>query len=62
VPCLLVIVTEGDDRLDLFSYEQFSQRVRVVAFIGNESAKVEFGEQRFCLAEVMTFTTSQNEL
>ena len=51
-----------DDHLDLFGCEQFSQRVRIIAFIGNDSVKMERGEQRFSLGKVMALAASQDEL
>ena len=62
VPLLLAIAARRDDHFDLFGCEQFSQRVRIVAFIGDDSVKIERGEQRFSLGEIMAFTTSQAEL
>ena len=59
---LLAIAARRDDDSDLFGCEQFSQRVGTVAFIGDDSVKMERGEQRFSLGEVMAFTPSQDEL
>ena len=51
-----------DDHLDLVGCEQLSQRVRIVAFIGDDGIKMERGEQRFSLGHIMAFTPSQDEL
>ncbi len=59
---LLAIAAGRDDHLYLIGCEQLSQRVRTVAFIGNSGIKMERGEQRFSLGEVMAFTPSQDEL
>jgi len=56
------IATGGDDHLYLSRCEQLSQRVGVVAFIGNDGVKIEGGEQRFSLGHIMAFTTGQYEL
>jgi len=58
---LLAIATSRDCHLYLSVCEQFSQRVRTVAFIGNGSVKLEKGEQRFSLGKVMAFSASQDE-
>ena len=47
---------------DLFGCEQFSQRVGIIAFIGDDSAKMERCEQRFSLGKVMALSASQDEL
>lgn len=62
MPRLLAIAAGRDDRLYLLSCEQVSQRVRIVAFIGNNGVKMERGEQRFSLGHIMAFTTGQDEL
>ncbi len=62
VPWLLAIAVERDDRLYLLGCEQVSQRVRIVAFIGNSGVKMEKGEQRFSLGHIMAFTSGQYEL
>ena len=62
VPWLLAIAVGRDDRFYLLSCEQLSQRVRIVAFIGNNGVKMERGEQRFSLGHIMAFTTGQDEL
>ncbi len=62
VPWLPTIAAGRDDHLDLVDCEQLSQRVRSVAFIGNNGIKMERGEQRFSLGEVMAFSASQDEL
>ena len=49
VPWLLSIAAGRDDHLYLLGCETCSQRVRIVAFIGNDSIKVESGERRFSL-------------
>ncbi len=59
---LFAITARRDDHLDLFGCEQFSLRVRIVAFIGNDSVKMESCEQRFSLGKVMALTASQDEL
>ena len=53
IPRLLAMAARRDDDNDLFGCEKFTQGVRTVAFIGNESIKMERGEQRFSLGEVM---------
>ncbi len=62
VSWLFAIATRGDDHLDLLGCEQFSQRVGIVAFIGNDGVKIEGGEQRFSLGHIMAFTSGQYEL
>ena len=59
---LLAMAARRDDHLDLFGCEQFSQRVGIIAFIGDNSVKMERCEQRFSLGEVMAFPASQDEL
>ena len=61
VPWLLAIAARRDDHLDLLGCEQDAKRVRIIAFVGNDSVKVEWSEQRFSLGDVMTFTARQNE-
>ena len=62
VPRLLTIAAERNHHLDLLGCEQLSQRVGIVAFIGNNGVKMERGEQRFSLGHIMAFTPSQDEL
>ena len=62
VPWLPAIAAGRDDHLYLLGCEQVSQRVRIVAFVGNNSVKMERGEQRFSLGHIMAFTPSQDEL
>ena len=62
MPRLLAIAAGRDDHLYLLNCEQFSQRVRIVAFIGNNGIEMERGEQRFSLGHIMAFTTGQDEL
>ena len=62
VPWLLSIAAGGDDHLYLLGCEQLSQRVRIVAFVGNYGIKIERGEQRFGLGHVMALTPGQDEL
>jgi hypothetical protein len=59
---LLTIAAERNHHLDLLGCEQLSQRVGIVAFIGNNGVKMERGEQRFSLGHIMAFTPSQDEL
>ena len=59
---LLAIAAGGDDHLYLLDCEQLSQRVRIVAFVGNNGVIIERGEQRFSLGHVMALTPGQNEL
>ena len=59
---LFAMAARRDDHLDLFGCEQFSQRVGIIAFIGDDSVKMERCELRFSLGEVMAFPTSQDEL
>ena len=58
---LFTIAAGRDARLYLLSCEQVSQRVRIVAFIGNNGVKMDRGEQRFSLGHIMAFTTGQDE-
>ena len=58
----LAVAARRDDDSDLLGCERFSQRVGTVAFVGNNGIKLERGEQRFSLGEVMAFTPSQDEL
>jgi len=62
VPWLLAIAAERDDHLYLLGCEQLSQRVRIVAFVGNNGVKIERGEQRFSLGHIMALTPGQDEL
>ena len=62
VPCLLPIAAGGNDHLYLLGCEQLSQRVGIVAFVGNNGVIVERGEQRFSLGHIVAFTPGQNEL
>ena len=62
VSWLFAIATRGDDHLDLLGCEQLSQRVGIVAFIGNDGVKIEGGEQRFSLGHIIAFTSGQYEL
>ena len=62
VAWLLTIAAERNHHLDLLGCEQLSQRVGIVAFIGNNGVKMERGEQRFSLGHIMAFTPSQDEL
>ena len=57
----LAIAARRDDHLDLLGCEQDAKRVRIIAFVGNDSVKVEWSEQRFSLGDVMTFSARQNE-
>ena len=59
---LLAIAAGGDDHLYLLSCEQLSQRVRIVAFVGNNGVIIERGEQRFSLGHIMALTPGQDEL
>jgi len=62
VAWLLAIAAERDDHLYLLGCELLSQRVRIVAFVGNNGIKIERGEQGFNLGHIMAFTPSQDEL
>ena len=57
----LAIAARRDDHLDLLGCEQCTKRVRIIAFVGNDSVKVEWSEQRFSLGDVMAFTARQDE-
>ena len=57
----LAMAARRDDHLDLLGCEQDAKRVRIIAFVGNDSVKVEWSEQRFSLGDVMTFSARQNE-
>ena len=61
VPLLLAIAARWDDHLNLFGFEQCTKRVRIIAFVGNDSVKMERSEQRFSLGDVMAFTARQDE-
>ena len=62
VPWLLSIAAGGNDHLYLLGCEQLSQRVGIVAFVGNNGVIVERGEQRFSLGHIVAFTPGQYEL
>ena len=62
VPWLLSIAAGGDDHLYLLGCEQLSQRVGIVAFVGNNGAIIERGEQRFSLGHIVALTPGQDEL
>ena len=62
VSWLPAIAAGGDDHLFLMGCEQISQRVRIVAFAGNNGIKIERGEQRFSLGHVMALTPGQDKL
>ena len=62
VPWLPAIAAGGDDHLYLLGCEQLSQRVRIVAFVGNNGVIIEGGEQRFSLGHIMALTPGQDEL
>ena len=59
---LLAITARWDNHLDLFGCEEFSQRVGIIAFVGDDSIKTERCQQRFGLGEVMAFPAGQDEL
>jgi len=59
---LPAIAAERDDHLYLLGCEQLSQRVRIVAFVGNNGVKIERGEQRFSLGHIMALNPGQDEL
>ena len=59
---LLAIAAGGDDDLYLLGCEQLSQRVRILAFVGNNGVITERGEQRFSLGHIMALTPGQDEL
>ena len=62
VPWLLAAASGRDDRLNLLGCEQVSQRVSVVAFVGDDSVKLKGGKQRLSLGYVIAFTSRQYEL
>ncbi len=62
VPWLLATASGRDDHPSLLGCEQVSQRVRVVAFVGNNSVKLKGGKQRLSLGYVIAFTSRQYEL
>ena len=62
VPWLLAIAAGREDDLYLLVCEQLSQRVRIVAFVGNNGVIIERGEQRFSLGHIMALTPGQDEL
>ena len=57
----LAIAARWDDHLDLLGCEQCTKRVRIIAFVGNDSVKMERSEQQFSLGDVMAFTARQDE-
>ena len=61
IPWMPTIAAGRDDHLDLLSSEQFSQGVKIVAFISGDGVKMERGEQQLSLGHIMAFTTSQDE-
>ncbi len=62
VPWLPAIAAGRDDHLYMLGCEQLSQRVRIVAFVGNNGVIIERGEQRFSLGHIMALTPGQDEL
>ena len=62
VPWLLSTAAGGDDHLYLLGCEQLSQRVGIVAFVGNNGIIFDRGEQRFSLGHIMVLTPGQDEL
>ena len=62
VPWLPAVAAGGDDHLYLLGCEQLSQRVGIVAFVGNNGIIIDRGEQRFSLGHIMALTPGQDEL
>ena len=62
VPWLPAIAAGRDDDIYLLGCEQVSQRVRIVAFVGNNGIRIERGGQRFSLGHIMAFAPGQDEL
>ncbi len=62
VAWVLATASGRDDRLNLLGCEQVSQRVSIVASIGDDSVKLKGGKQRLSLGYVIAFTSRQYEL
>jgi len=62
VAWLFAIAEGSDDRLYLAGCEPVWQRVKIVAFAGNNGIRIERGAQLFSLGHVMALTPGQDEL